>query len=867
MKSTAIFVLLAGCLLEASGSRAPDSVAGPGPSRWDKPAASNAAAIAEAVRVAEAPAMRLDGELTEDVWTKAPPIDAFVQRDPKEGAPPTYRTEARVAYDARHLYIAVTAHDPEPEKIVGFLTRRDTQSPSDWIRVAIDSYHDKRTAYEFGVNPAGVKEDKYFFNDGDEDQGWDAVWDVAVSKHAAGWRAEFRIPLSQLRFRRADKPTFGLAIIREIGRLNETSTWPLIAKSANGVVSQFGELRGLELTSPPKRLELVPYTVADVSTAPDTSNPLVKTPNPGAEIGLDMKYAITPALTLTATVNPDFGQVEADPAVVNLSGFETFFSERRPFFVEGSGVFRFDMDCNDGSCTGLFYTRRIGRPPQVTADAPDEGFVASPTNTTILGAAKLTGRIGGFSVGVLNALTAEEEAQIAVGPLRRTSPIEPFASYSVARVRREFSNQSSLGVMFTATNRNVGDELSPMRVLAGSAYAGGIDWDLRLRRNRYALAGYWAGSSVHGTPAAIARLQENTVHSFQRPDATHVEFDPTRTSLDGGAGLLAFRKISGERVRFESNVNFKSPGFDSNDLGFIRRADQLNQNNWLQWRHDRPGKYIRSFRFNLNQWSAHNFDGDRLFIGGNVNAHWTFKNNWSTGAGVTREFDSFDDRATRGGPGANYEGTWNFWNYANTDDRKRVSLSMFTGGGTSEFGIHFLDLSPSLTFRPSPALSFSGGFRFGRFDHDAQWVTNQDTSDGPHYVFARLDQRTVALTARANYTMSPTLSLQIYAEPFVSSGGYSAYKELVDGRAEDWRVRYAPYAYGDDADFNYRSFRTTNVLRWEYRAGSALFVVWQQGREENVPLGSFRFGRDFRGVFGAPASNVFLVKFSYWLNY
>jgi Domain of unknown function (DUF5916)/Carbohydrate family 9 binding domain-like len=827
------------------------------------------AATVEAVPVSEASALKLDGDLTDEVWERAPKIDGFLQRDPKEGAPPTYPTEARVAYDAANIYVAVTAHDPEPDRIVGHLTRRDTASPSDWIRVAIDSYFDKRTAYEFAVNPAGVKQDKYYFNDGNEDQGWDAVWDVVVSRHDTGWRAEFRIPLSQLRFPTTDHPTFGFAVTRQIGRLNETSSWPLIAKSVNGFVSQFGELRGLLLTGSPKRLELVPYTVAELQTEPDTDNPLVDTLDPGASIGLDMKYAITPALTLTATVNPDFGQVEADPAVVNLSAFETFFPERRPFFVEGSGVFRFDMDCNDGDCTGLFYTRRIGRPPQLDPDEPDDGFVSSPVNTTIVGATKVAGRAGGFSVGILNALTAEEDAQIAAGPLRSTSPIEPFTSYTVGRARKEFANQSSLGFMMTATNRDLGDDVSPLRLLSNSAYAGGLDWDWRLSKNRYSVAGYWAGSAIRGSEAAIARLQENNVHSYQRPDAEHVEFDPTRTSLAGQAGFIAARKISGERVRFESNLGFKSPGFDSNDLGFIRRADTINQSNWIQWRHDKPGKYIRSYRFNLNQWSGHNFDGDRLFLGGNVNMHWTWQNNWSNGFGINKEVMGFDDRATRGGPGALYEGNWNFWGYVDSDNRKPITLSLFSGGGTSqEFGIHFFDLNPSITFRPTSALSISGGVRFGLFDNDAQWVENVDGADGrTHYVFARLDQQTVALTTRVNFTMTPNLSLQVYAEPFVSAGAYTGYMELVDGRAEDWRLRYTPYPYEGNADFNYRSFRTTNVLRWEYKPGSALFVVWQQGREETGTFGNFRYGRDFGGVFGIPASNVFLVKLSYWLNY
>jgi hypothetical protein len=822
-------------------------------------------AVPKSDATAEATALRVDGDLTDEVWARASVIEGFKQRDPKEGAPPTFNTEARVAYDERNLYVSVLAHDPEPDKIVGHLTRRDTGSPSDWIRVAIDSYHDRRTAYEFSVNPAGVKQDKYYFNDGDEDQGWDAVWDVAVSKQAAGWRAEFRIPFSQLRFPRSERPVFGFAISRQIGRLNETSTWPLIAKSVNGVVSQFGELGGLELAHAPKRLELLPYTVSEVSTKPESGNPLVKSTDPNMSVGLDMKYALTPGLTLTATVNPDFGQVEADPAVVNLSAFETFFSERRPFFVEGSGMFAFGNDCGD-SC--LFYTRRIGRRPQLDADTPEGGFSTSPEHTTIVGATKITGRVGAFSVGILNALTSGESALQALGSARSTTPVEPFSSYTVGRVRREFANRSSLGLMLTATNRDIGTDQGPMSVLAGSAYAGGVDWDLRLRRNRYAIVGNLSGSSIHGAPSAILRLQESNVHSFQRPDADHVEIDATRASLTGQSGFVAVRKIAGERVRFESNAGFKSPGFDSNDLGFIRRADLISQSNWLQWRHDRPGKYLRSFRFNLNQWSSHNFGGDRLNLGANVNAHWTFKNNWGTGAGITREFDGFDDRATRGGPGAREEGTWTLWGYANTDNRKPVLFDVFIGGGRSKVGQHFFDLNPSLTFRPMPALSVSGGLRLNEYAHDAQWVTNEEPAVGPtRHVFARLDQRTVALTTRVNYTMSPTLSLQIYAEPFVSAGAYSDYKELADGRAEDWSARYSPYDYGGSADFNYRSFRTTNVLRWEYRPGSALFVVWQQGREATESIGQFRFGRDFRGVFGAPASNVFLVKFSYWLNY
>lgn len=819
-----------------------------------------------AAPLASATALKLDGDLSDKAWRSAEVVIDFRQRDPKEDAEPSFKTEARVAYDDAAIYVAVQAYDPEPGKIVGFLTRRDNHSPSDWIRVMIDSYHDRRTAYEFAVNPAGVKQDRYYFNDGNEDLGWDAIWDVAVSRNEQGWRAEFRIPFSQLRFPVREDPTVGFAIMRTIARLNEVASWPLIAKSRNGFVSQFGQLNGLRLSHSPKRLELVPYTVANLKTEPPASdgNPLVDTRNPGIEYGLDLKYAVTPGLTLTATVNPDFGQVEADPAVVNLSGFETFFSEQRPFFIEGSGSFSFDLDCNDGSCTGLFYSRRIGRQPRLEPEVGDGAFWAKPAQTTILGAAKLTGRVGGFRIGALNALTSEEHATIAGEDVRSKAAVEPFTSFSVARAKKEFANQSSLGFMFTSTNRALGAGDSPLRALADTAVTGGVDWDWRVLK-KYAVTGYWAGSTLRGDPGAIASIQESTVHSFQRPDAGHVEYDPTRTSLSGNAGFVALSKISGERIRFNANAGFKSPGFDINDIGFIRRADAINQSNWIQFRFDRPGRHVRSFRFNLNEWSSRNFDGDLRALGGNVNAHWTLVNNWSFGGGVNGEGGGFDDRLTRGGPGGYTERGWNAWSYVNTDNRKRVMANGFLGGGRYRDGSRFFDVEPGVTYRPASFLSVSASVGWSPSTNPVQWV--EQDADG-QYVFGRLRQRTVSIATRVNYTITPTLSVQIYARPFVSAGEYANFRRLADGRSKDFGTRYADYPeYDGNPDFNYRSFRTTNVLRWEYRPGSSLFVVWQQGRESTASRGDFKFGRDFGRVFDTPASNVFLVKMSYWLNF
>jgi len=815
-----------------------------------------------ATPIPEAAAVKVDGELNDAIWQTVPPIKEFVQREPKEGAAPTFETEARVAYDATALYIAVIAFDSDPKRIVGIRTRRDEGSPSDWISVVVDSFHDRRSAFEFDVNPAGVKQDSYWFNDTNNDQGWDAVWDAAVSRTDRGWRAEFRIPFSQLRYRPAETSTFGLAIIRKVGRLNETATWPLLSKSAHGYVSSFGELTGLRLERAPKRLEVVPYMVADVKTQPgEPGNPLINTTDPDASLGVDLKYALRPGLTLTGTLNPDFGQVEADPAVVNLSAFETFFSERRPFFVEGGGIFSFDIDCNDGNCSGLFYSRRIGRSPRGEPDVPDGGYSSAPAQTTILGAAKLTGRIGEFSVGALNAVTAAEDAIISNGTVQTTrQTIEPLTNYSVVRARREFSNQSALGFMTTFTNRNLD---ASTRFLPGEAYTGGVDADWRLG-SKYAIRGFLAGSTVHGDPTAIDELQRNNVHSFQRPDSDNLTYDPTRTAMNGYGGSASVSKIAGARMVFSSNVGFKSPGFEINDVGFMQRADQRTMSNWMQIRYDKPSqKWLRSFRYNLNQWAGWNYDGDRLYSGINVNAHAMFRNNWATGTGGNINWQPFDDRATRGGPGVYGNAQRSIWAYLESDQRPAVSLGIFTFNSTDGKGTTLHDASPNVSYRPSSFLKASVGLHWSQNTDQSQWV--EATDDG-RYVFARIYQQTVGIQTRLNYTVTPALSIQLYAEPFVSSGNYTNFKELVDGRSKSYEGRYKPTAYAGNPDFNYRSFRTTNVLRWEYKPGSTLFVVWQQGREDSVEYGNFNFNRDFGAVFDAPAKNVFLVKFAYWFN-
>jgi len=819
---------------------------------------------AEAVEVTGATAVRLDGEFGEAVWSRAVPITDFVQRDPKEGAPPSLASEARVAYDTSYVYVAVRAFDRDPGGIVGIRTRRDSASPSDWIRVVIDSYHDRRTAYEFAVNPAGVKQDRYWFADGNNDQSWDAVWDVSVSRDEQGWRAEFRIPFSQLRFETGKRDTFGFAVIREIGRLNETSSWPLIAKSRPGFVSQLGELGGLQLSGGLKRLEVVPYGVAQVSTRQvESGNPFDTSPDPGGSAGADIKYALTPGLTMTATINPDFGQVEADPAVVNLTAFETFYPERRPFFVESSGNLRFDLDCNDGACTGLFYSRRIGRQPHGSPDIPPGGFASVPLQTTIIGAAKLTGRAGAFAIGVLDAVTAEEQASLAFGPQNRAETVEPLTNYALVQAKREWSNQSSLGFMLTNTARRITPDVG---YLPSSATTGGVSWDWRLKDPRYSVTGYWSGSTVQGGAEAIDALQQSAVHYFQRPDAGYLDYDPDATSISGHAGMVGFQKVGGQKVRFSFSGTYKTPGFDVNDVGYLRRADAIQQSGWVQFRWDTPTKLYRSFRLNLNQWAGWNFGGDTRFTGVNVNAHITLPSNWAAGAGFNAEGAGIDDRSTRGGPSMLSKRGANVWYYVESDSRKPVNGGWMGFYFRDESGSTAWRVDPQVEWRPTSFLALSLGVGFEKMNEDTQWVENLAGASTTRYIFGRIEQTTLSLPTRINYTITPTLSVQIYAQPFVSAGAYSDFKELARPRATPFASQFDPAAYPGNPDFNYKSFRSTNVLRWEYKPGSALYVVWQQGREDLSEIGRFRFRQDVGGLFGIPASNVFLVKFSYWLN-
>ena len=813
---------------------------------------------ARATRAAKAPV--IDGRDDDEIWRIAQPITAFREFDPVEDGEPAMATEAKVAFDDKYLYAFVRAFDPRPDSIRAYLSRRDVRTASDQIKLLIDSYHDRRSGYEFAVNPAGVKRDYSMSADGNEDDSWDGVWDVATRIDDKGWTAEFRIPLGQMRFAPADTQTFGFGVWRDIARSNVRVGWPVYRRSKTGLVSQLGEVTGIDGIRTPRRLEIKPYTVAKDLT----SNHFDGSAGRSQQLtgGVDVKYGLTSNLTIDATVNPDFGQVEADPSVLNLTAFEQFYQERRPFFVEGAGIFSFDLNCNDGNCSGLFYSRRIGRSPQLGGLYGDAG---TKRNTNITGAAKLTGRLAnGLSIGLIEAATERVS-----GPGNET--VEPRTNYLVARLQQDLNNgNSGVGLMVTATNRGL-DSWS-RDYLRSAAYAVGLDARHRMFNNQYEVRGYVAGSDVEGSRAAITATQMNSVHFFQRPDAS-LGLDSSRTSLGGYTSQLSFSKIGGLHSRFNTNYQRVSAGFEANDAGFLVRADQQSWGNWYQLRWNTPTSWYRSFNVNFNQWNSWTTAGLPLERGGNINSHVQFTNQWWIHAGVNLNNvgRTYDDRASRGGPALAKSYGTSFWGGIQGDQRQWITpMLWFNARAKNETGSWHYSVDPMVMLRVSSRLQAEIGPSFFRQVNDAQWNGNYtDTRNVTHYTFARLDQKVTSLTTRIDFTATPTLTLQLYAAPFITSGSFTNWRELsATPRAETYIDRFKPFtAQGDPGGFNFKQFRSNAVVRWEYRPGSTLFLVWSQGREQDgVNPGTYAFRRDAGDLFRVRPDNTFLIKTSYWFS-
>src|SRR5438045_2825329 len=633
----------------------------------------------------------LDARYADARCRAALPITDVQDWRPGEGGAPKLPTMAKVAYDAGNLYVFVRAFDPHPDSIITVLARRDYFTPSDMIWLFVDSYHDRRTGFEFGVNPSGVKLDAQIYNDGNEDFAWDAVWDVATHIDSAGWTAEFRIPLSQLPYGRQRVHTFGFTIDRDLYRYSQRVSWPLFRQSQAGFVSQFGEIQGLEGLQAPRRLEAAPYLVTK-NVSEFSATGLGRSQD--VTVGGDLKYLVASNLKLDATINPDFGQVEADPGVLNLTAFETFFQERRPFFVQGAGQFQFNVNCtavNDCSTgEGLVYSRRIGRAPELAAAYKDN---TSAPFTTILGAAKLTGRLpGGLTIGALDAVTSHETG---IGGVT----IEPTTNYGVLRVRQDLrKGESSVGFIVTAVDRNNDSWSSPF--LHSSAYVAAADFRHRFPGGRYELSGSFDLSRVAGSAQAIAATQQDATHYYQMPDA--MRFDPTRTSLSGDVEALQFGKVGGNHFLFQTNVERRSPVFDINDLGYLQRADQTAWSTWAGYFDRHTRKLYQRFQWNVNWWQYWTTAGlpeERAF---NTTTHTTFNNTWSLhfGGTVGQLGTTYCYSCARGGPAVRQNSYLAPWLGIVGDDRKAIVPYFWLNYSRSDGGrSNNLSLSPEVDFK------------------------------------------------------------------------------------------------------------------------------------------------------------------------
>ena len=840
-------------------------------------------------------AIVLDGKLEESAWNGAARAADFIQNRPRAGEAATQKTEARVLYDADAIYVAMRMYDTAPDSIAAQLARRDISGPffSDWADVIIDSYADRRTAYRFSVNPKGVKKDVLHFNNTNEDLSWDAVWDVAVATDAQGWTAEFRIPLSQIRFNSdVGEQTWGINFGRIVARKEEYSFWSPWLPTSEGFVSAAGDLTDISGLSSPRRLEIAPYSVAKVTRAPNphNDNPFYSANAGAISGGADLKYGLSSNFTLTATINPDFGQVEADPSVVNLSAFETFFSERRPFFLEGSNLFNFSIG-DGGAGEGLFYSRRIGRAPQ-RRSFNGAKFTEVPEAATILGAAKVTGRTAnGWSFGLLNALTQAEHASLWANGSESEVLAEPMTNYAVGRVVRDFrKGRSNVGAMMTAVHRNIEDDA--LSFLRSSAYAGGVDFVHRFGKDgRYNISGMISGSAIFGDTLSIQAAQLSSARYYQRPDADNIEYDPTRTSLTGYAANLDIGKQSGGKLVGGIGLRRRSPGYEINDVGFQSDANTQLVYLWSNFNQHTPGKIFRRWNVGFNPSAGFDLDGTRTWRQANFHGSFDFHNFWSANFFASERGSAQSVTALRGGPSLWRPGNRALNFNINSDRRKMITLNV---GGfmqhEKETDGQYNSWWAGINARPSSQVSISLSPSYQVSNSPWQYVASPKVNGRTEYLFAQIDQEQLSLTARVNYTFTPELSLQFYAQPFVSAGDYSQFRYVVAPGAREFNTRFRTFAEnavrydadrnrytatldnGEEAsfgnpDFNVRALRTNAVMRWEYRPGSALFLVWSQSGNGFDPEGSFRFSREMDRLVSLRSTNVFLVKFSYWTDF
>ncbi|WP_298541710.1 DUF5916 domain-containing protein [uncultured Aquimarina sp.] len=851
----------------------------------------------------------INGLIEESSWDLVEWSGDFIENQPDENTPPSQQTKFKILYDQKYLYIAYRCYDTEPDKIEKRLSRRDGFA-GDWVEINLDSYHDKRTGFSFTITAAGVKGDEFISNNGNNwDGSWNPIWYTATNIDDEGWTAEVKIPLSQLKFGKSKEQIWGLQLTRRFFRKEERSVWQRVPQDAPGWVSEFGELHGLINIEPQKQLEIQPFGVLQYDTFPEEDgNPFRDGDDFKLNGGLDAKIGITNDLTMDLTVNPDFGQVEADPAAIALDGFQIFFREQRPFFVENKNIF--DYRFANGQ-DNVFYSRRIGRSPQgsIGSSSINTEFIDRPNNTTILGAAKFSGKTkDGWSIGILESVTEREIAKIEdADGNRRETIVEPLTNYFVGRVQKDFNDRNTyIGGIFTAVNRNLGDilnidyedpdtdetsELAGVRennlnFLRKSAYTGGLDFRHNWKDRKYFIEGNIVTSHVEGSKEAIEATQNELTHLFQRVDADHVEVDPNRTSLTGTGGKILGGKTGGGNWRYEGGLFWRSPELELNDVGFLRQADEIRQFANVRYLFLKPTKWYRRGNVNFNQFSTFDFDGNYNRIQYGISSWINFKNNWWAEAEYIHKPRIFTNTILRGGPRFRFSEENIGVLFFGSDQRKKFSFTMgHVNSQAQQNNFSFQRYVLRLRYQPFNAFSMSINPEFERNPNKTQYVTEVDFSGTPRYITARIDQQTLSASIRLNYNINPNLTIQYYGQPFISRGTYKDFNYVNNSIASDLservtlfdedQISFADDVYSidedgggvdytfDNPDFAFVQFRSNLVLRWEYIPGSEIFLVWSQGVTGFGDPGDHLFRSLNNQILDQQPENTFLIKATY----
>ncbi len=845
-------------------------------------------------------AINLDGIPNDEAWNSVEWGGDFIQYQPNEGKAPSFPSQFKILYDDKFLYIAYQCFDNAPDSIAKRMSRRD-QFPGDWMEINIDSYHDLRTAFSFTLSVSGVRGDEFVSNDGDNwDGSWNPIWYSKTHVHDKGWSAEVKIPLSQLRYGNEKDKVWGIQVHRRLFRKEERSTWQYIPQNSGVWVSRFGELHGLKDIPTYKQVEIAPYVIMQADKyKKEPGNPFAKGLDGKIAAGVDGKFAVTNDLILDFTVNPDFGQVEADPSQVRIDGFQNFFPEQRPFFIESRNIFDYQLTGSqlggDYDADLLFYSRRIGSSPHGYPNTIAGEYVKYPQNTSILGAAKFSGKTKkGFSIGILESITQREMATIDKNGQRRKEMVEPLTNFFVTRLQKDFNGgQTIIGGIITGVNREQG--LSD--ILHRSAYSGGLDF-VHLWKNRtWYIRGNVIFSHVKGTKEAIYNTQTAFEHLFQRPDADEVTLDPGRTSLTGTGGTVKFGKSAGksgkhgEVFKFETGITYRSPSLELNDIGFMLTADEINQFTWAGLQFQKSFSIFRQARLNINHWAKWDGSGRFIFDFLNFNAHGTFKNNWQTGMGLSYNPYEISNNALRGSSALRRPPGMGINLYVNSDSRKKVFTGInFNSNAGFENTVKGRGFSASVIFQPLDALNIniSGSYNYYWRRQD-QFVDNISYNNTTRSIVSSVKQKTLRFTARVNYNITPDLTLQYYGQPYITRPLYSNFAYVSNPMAKEYNDRFhvftpneisfnngeylidenhdaiTDYSFGKP-DFNFVQFRSNLIVRWEYKRGSELFLVWSQGSTADAfnELDTPVFNSLFDNAFGGDAGrNIFLVKWTY----